>query len=332
MTLDVFQSVACSHRHGSTCVAASDATGVQIRVTNPVCNVTCPKHDGPRGGGPLPDDGGEWAHAMLQYAWGNPLRKVAEQYAKPFDVRVPDDQLLAAIRDAFAPVLAEPWADGLGLTGSILSKRADHKDYDVVLFVRDLRGYLDARPTLPTQVNGVRVDTFATTRRAQWFLVLDLADLKLYRSGVYNLASVDPRVTIVEVPDAYAAFRTPIATEPPPPPSPAPRRPHAPATRVATDWRPGQAQAMWADLHTSREADPAWLSGFISRIPCGTCKGHFRQFVAANPPPFADEAAWFAWTVSAHNAVNVRRGVPTWTQAQAEAAWRPSQGGGSTGV
>ena len=324
---------ACPHRIGSTCAAATEATGTHVIVTDPVCRLTCPKYGGPAGGGPLPDDGGKWAHAMLRYAWGTSLAKVADRYARPFDVWVPD-AIAAEVRSAYAAVAARPWCDGLGLTGSVLSRRADHRDVDVVLLVNDVRAYLGERAglALPTTIAGLKVDTFVRTRRAGWFLLLDLADLKLYRSGAYNLASVDPRITVVDAGDAYPAFRVPTAA-PSPPPAPMPLT----AGRVARGavglvkavagspaspgWQPGQGAAMWAELHTKAAPDGAWLDGFAARVPCGACRGHFRAYVADDPPPLGDPAGWFAWTVGAHNAVNERRGVACWTVGQARARW-----------
>ncbi len=93
------------------------------------------------------------------------------------------------------------------------------------------------------------------------------------------------------------------------------------AVVVATagpDWSE-QGPAMWAQLHTEAAADQAWLNAFVARLPCGSCRTHFRLVLANDPPVFDD--GWFAATVRWHNAVNERLGKPTPTVEEARAIW-----------
>jgi hypothetical protein len=207
MILNVLQTVNCSHRFGSHCLAATAATGTPIVVTDPVCNSTCKLNGGPMGGKPLPDDGGKWAAKMLKYSWGSGMAKVTARYAKPFDVAIPPN--VDQIKKAFAHVTSQKWCNGMGLTGSILSPNISHKDIDIVLFVNDVRAYLKARKQIdfPKDIDGLKCDIFIKTRRESWFLTLDLRDMKLYRSGIYNLRNVDEKIKIVDVADKYPEFR-----------------------------------------------------------------------------------------------------------------------------
>jgi hypothetical protein len=77
---------------------------------------------------------------------------------------------------------------------------------------------------------------------------------------------------------------------------------------------------MWAELHSrpaayqgDQAAELAWLDTFAGRVPCGECRRHWREMVAKIPPDLSAAAAYWQWTVDAHNAVNVRLGKPMWT-------------------
>lgn len=66
-----------------------------------------------------------------------------------------------------------------------------------------------------------------------------------------------------------------------------------------------RARKHWEELHTKKNADQAWLNGWIKRIPhfgC-SCGEGFRSILRGIPPRFDD---WFAWTVEVHNAVNLK--------------------------
>lgn len=87
-----------------------------------------------------------------------------------------------------------------------------------------------------------------------------------------------------------------------------------------------QGQRLWAALHTwAFGADLAsvsqWLAAFELRIPCGDCAAHWREWVAEHPPDASGHHALFAWTVSAHNAVNRMLGKEQWSQQVAWARW-----------
>lgn len=86
--------------------------------------------------------------------------------------------------------------------------------------------------------------------------------------------------------------------------------------------------ALWREIHTREAPDAAWFATIATRLPCGSCKADWLAYVATNPPDFG--AGWFAWTVSAHNAVNARlndaavNGMvdrPIMTEAEARARW-----------
>jgi hypothetical protein len=60
--------------------------------------------------------------------------------------------------------------------------------------------------------------------------------------------------------------------------------------------------------------DTAWLAGFTRRVPCGDCRRHWQAHLAGNPPDWAN---YFAWSVTAHNAVNLLLGKPEMPLASA---------------
>lgn len=102
----------------------------------------------------------------------------------------------------------------------------------------------------------------------------------------------------------------------------------------AAEWDRGQwGPPLWRRMHeTARRwiaSPPADLPGAIAillrelaaAIPCKECRGHLSELIAGDPPEAAGAAAFFAWTVWLHNAVNARVGTRgDWTVAEALAA------------
>lgn len=83
------------------------------------------------------------------------------------------------------------------------------------------------------------------------------------------------------------------------------------------------APALWKKLHLraiEKEGteDGKWLADFAKEIPCGECVRHWREFLANEPPNFT---AYFAWTVLAHNGINLRLGKPILSVDQARALY-----------
>lgn len=81
------------------------------------------------------------------------------------------------------------------------------------------------------------------------------------------------------------------------------------------DWGPDA----WKRLHTAKDADASWLRSFTANVPCGECKTHWREVLAAHPPVYGD--GWFDWTVVAHNVINVKLGKPLMTVEAARSKW-----------
>lgn len=93
---------------------------------------------------------------------------------------------------------------------------------------------------------------------------------------------------------------------------------------------------LWADLHhraahgacfvPSDNPDPdiehLWLDRFANRIRCAGCRNHWREVIAKLPPDFSSRAAYFRWTVRAHNSINRRLGKPIVSLRTARALWR----------
>lgn len=74
---------------------------------------------------------------------------------------------------------------------------------------------------------------------------------------------------------------------------------------------------MWGELHArpwawgGADAEAAWLSSsFARRVPCGECRKHWSEILAAMPPDLSSADRYFAWTVAAHNEVNRLLGKP----------------------
>lgn len=312
MELDILQPPPCEHLHKGTCILASDILGTQILVTAPVCNVTCQKKlNGPYCGRQLSDQQlGEWAKGMLGYAWANPfqnaVQKVAQRYAKPFDVHIPE--IAADVRREFAPVMEHPWAKSLALTGSILSKDAGMpKDLDVLLVVNDMRAFVDDRPTLEYSrtINGLRVDLFASQNQHTFFMALDLSSNTLYKSGLYNIREIDPRITVVDTAkEIYATFRDVDVDK---------KANQGPRNRRRRKLMATSGPAWWLKFHGEKHPTRKWLEEMVEAIDCDECKANFKIKLGHFPPPFDpvtgelagdwDHYSWFM-----HDQVNIETG------------------------
>jgi hypothetical protein len=142
------------------------------------------------------------------------------------------------------------------------------------------------------------------------------------------------------------------AKRPHPPQSPADVAPVAQGRpAVSGDWETVRGPRMWAELHawgrredllpTTPENRTAWLNLFTGRIPCGKCKRHWAELLQKMPPPLLllRGESLYAWTVAAHNDVNIRLGKPAWVTDQSthlqhdrtpgNPAWRDAVEGGS---
>jgi hypothetical protein len=84
--------------------------------------------------------------------------------------------------------------------------------------------------------------------------------------------------------------------------------------------------ALWREIHAfdpSGSADPrAWLCTVLARLPCGECSRHALDYTATHPPDFSSRDAWYAYSVTWHNAVNVRLGKPQMSITEARLAQR----------
>lgn len=81
---------------------------------------------------------------------------------------------------------------------------------------------------------------------------------------------------------------------------------------------------MWEAIHRHRLAgqpdeDWRWLRAFEFSIPCKvSCKPHFTEHIALNPPDFTSQEAFSHWAWKAHQSVNARLGRPgiSWEECQ----------------
>jgi len=208
MNLNVIQ---CENHYKGVCIKASNLLGTTCIVTHNLCDISCKDYwHGPYNGRKTTDEQlGFFAKKMLNCAWKNSVEKVRKRYSKPIEVWIPD--ITEEIKSAFAHITALPWVDGIALTGSILGRGLSNKDLDVVLIVKNLRSYIDFKDSLdiPKEIAGLKVDMFASEQKATFFMSLHLNDFVLYKSGLYNTVSIDPRIkSVVDTgKEIYATFR-----------------------------------------------------------------------------------------------------------------------------
>lgn len=86
-------------------------------------------------------------------------------------------------------------------------------------------------------------------------------------------------------------------------------------------------RALWAELHrytfTATETAVAWFAGWLSRVPCGSCRAHAEDALRDEPFDFSTPETFIASAVRLHNAVNRRPelGKPEWTIDAARERW-----------
>lgn len=97
--------------------------------------------------------------------------------------------------------------------------------------------------------------------------------------------------------------------------TPSPASSHSPE-RIAA------LRALWAELHTCVRPSSEWMASFTARVPCGECRGHWQELLTTMPPDYSSPAAFWRWSVDAHNAVNRRIGKPEITRESAYEIWR----------
>jgi hypothetical protein len=99
-------------------------------------------------------------------------------------------------------------------------------------------------------------------------------------------------------------------------------------------------RSLWVELHHFPFSDSwscqtrcQWWKNWQARVPnlgCD-CRRHWRDLVERMPPDFSSPAAFFAWSVSAHNAVNTRLGKPVVPLEEARCLYDPTTAAGRTG-
>lgn len=84
---------------------------------------------------------------------------------------------------------------------------------------------------------------------------------------------------------------------------------------------------LWRLLHESAltlatlDERTAFLAQFQARLPCGSCRRDWSAWALAHPWDLTSREAFFADTVAAHDAVNVRLGRPVFGLADARALY-----------
>ena len=74
--------------------------------------------------------------------------------------------------------------------------------------------------------------------------------------------------------------------------------------RRASEWNPATADA---------EAELAFIGGLADGLGLCHCRRDWRELLKVSPPDLSTRAAYEAWAVVAHNAVNLRVGKPTYS-------------------
>lgn len=133
--------------------------------------------------------------------------RVMKNYLKPVTLRFPEAEY-SAITIALAPWLETKEIEKIYLTGSILAKKENHKDYDIVLKIRSWAEMEPLSYSLPREINGVKCDYFFTSEEINHgflFVILDCESKTIYTSAWYNvnIAEIDPVLTLKQCDSFY---------------------------------------------------------------------------------------------------------------------------------
>jgi hypothetical protein len=141
---------------------------------------------------------------LRNYAGGSTdfVQKVSRSYSRPVNLKLP----LVEYKKIKA---ALPANHKILLTGSLLTKDAPHKDYDIVMLVDALEDSITLKETLPKTIDGVKCDYFFLVRPSHSFYAatLDVENKILYTSSWFNLhlASLPEGVTVFSCDTSGAA-------------------------------------------------------------------------------------------------------------------------------
>lgn len=74
---------------------------------------------------------------------------------------------------------------------------------------------------------------------------------------------------------------------------------------------------LWGELHKrtgmypmDQQAEERWLKVFMSWLPCGKCKNHWKELTDANPADLSSKKSYRDWAIQMHNEVNKSLGKP----------------------
>jgi hypothetical protein len=69
-----------------------------------------------------------------------------------------------------------------------------------------------------------------------------------------------------------------------------------------------------------------YYTNYGKGLPCTSCRGHYAEGIATNPPDISSRQALIAWTHHVHNKVNEALGKPVLSYADAWSAWQQAYG------
>lgn len=188
------------HKGGnSICDYASSRLGRPFVVNSDYCEKSC-KVFGPYGGRVITEE--NHTRFMVQsfrcmfdivgLKPGKPgwfVKKVLNAYKSKMDVCIPD--AWSDIRKQLSHLYDLPFITKILVTGSLVSKRTSHKDYDIVLCITSYRDINDKEfyNKLPRRINDVPVDYFITSQQESvlFFITLDCDKKILYTSKWFDL-------------------------------------------------------------------------------------------------------------------------------------------------
>lgn len=196
MILKVLQFQSCPHRSKENlCKAATISTGVETFVTAPVCNITCKTNGGPYGGRDILDSN-KWDENMIKYTSHNSIHKVIQKY-KNADFVLPPISNEILHETAFLKQYS--WFDGIGVSGSIITKNSNPKDLDLIIFYKQ-GCEPDKTVIFPKEISGLKLDIFFKPKPyTGLFAVLDIESKTLYKTAFYRANSIEKGLKTVNI-------------------------------------------------------------------------------------------------------------------------------------
>lgn len=277
------------HEATGICSLSSKMVGSAVEVAPVLCKTMC-KRSGPYCGRELNHDEKQgWTASLirLQYTYVTQFRfaqKIIKKFSSKTYIDYPDKIL--NLRNAFQPILQDDLVKQICLGGSSIVRGRPIKDWDIVLVVEDIPGFIErmthykAMNVLPDRVAGIPVDLKITLHPSGFFGCLDLYEKTFYRSFEFNKCELADGIREMTT-ELYGPYDENLAT-------------------ILTRMQPMLTKTDTPEYYEWNKRERAGLGELIAKMtkafgvkPCSACEARRKKWNRLTPP-------WLKWVAQDH--------------------------------